>query len=178
MITASMQVVKSATEARYDAWFDSGRLRQWGVYNRRYIAGTRTWSQHAWGNAWDIGIPRMADGDVLYSWLLQQRRVGALPIGTILWRVPDHFDHIHVEGTPKQTGTPPRLDKDEESMKELTANIQKALNAAGAKDKNGQSLKVDGVWGPLTESAFVNGLMLGAGGIAPGTQITITGKIS
>lgn len=177
MITPTLNQIKQVTESRYDTWFDSGRLRQWGVYNRRYIAGTRTWSQHAWGNAWDIGIPRLADGDVVAAWLIAQRRAGTLPIGTILWRVPDHFDHIHVEGSPKQTGTPPKLDKDESTMKELTANIQKALNAAGAKDKNGAALKVDGVWGPLTESAFINGLLLGSGGIAPGTEVTLVGKI-
>jgi hypothetical protein len=47
-------------------------------------------------------------GDQINAYLIQARAAGTLPIGTILWWVPSHFDHIHVEGQPKQTGTPPQ----------------------------------------------------------------------
>ena len=69
----------------------------------------RGWSQHAYGNALDIGVPDRATGDRVYSWLIRNRlRFG---LGTICWRdrggcnAADHQDHIHVEG-PKMSGTP------------------------------------------------------------------------
>ena len=50
-------------------------------------------------------VPNLATGDQVAAWLTANRaRHGT---GTILWRVKDHFDHVHVEGLPKQRGIPP-----------------------------------------------------------------------
>lgn len=97
-----------------DRWPD---VTSKGVYNRRKIAGTNTWSQHAWANAWDIGPPK---GEPYYNaptlddvarHMRDLRSRGVLvngaQIGTILWRVRNHYDHIHIERAPKQRGTPP-----------------------------------------------------------------------
>lgn len=174
MITPSMERIKAKILATFGSKFSKGLLRDWGTYNRRKIAGSTSWSQHAWGNAWDIGCS-LAEGDALVRWLKAERDSGRLPIGTILWRVKDHFDHIHVEGKPKKTGTPPVINT-EADMKELIVELQKAMNAAGTTDSNGEPLKVDGVLGPLTFSALVKGLGAGASGST--VKGTFTGKVS
>jgi hypothetical protein len=84
-----------------------------GQYNRRLIAGSSTWSQHAFANADDfhLSIGRSANaeekakGDEIAAWL----RANALALGirTVLWWVKDHFDHIHVDYWPMGIGTPP-----------------------------------------------------------------------
>lgn len=161
----------------------------WGIYNRRYIAGTRTWSQHAWGNALDIsnagGIastlyPRMAYLDHVYGWLMGKR--DELPIGSILWRVPAHFDHIHLEGRPKQYGTPPApgsvatmLDVIAElgSSGPWVARYQADLNRARNRNPGATwpILVVDGRYGPLMKAA-VTGYQL-ASGIAGTAGVTL-----
>jgi hypothetical protein len=75
-----------------------------GVTNCRPIAGSTTWSQHAWSNALDIhGATTLLDK--VYAWLIAHRY--ELQIRVILWRVKDHYDHIHVDPWPKGIGTPP-----------------------------------------------------------------------
>lgn len=37
----------------------------WGIYSKRTIAGTNTWSNHASGRALDVGCSRKALGDAL-----------------------------------------------------------------------------------------------------------------
>lgn len=64
-----------------------------------------TWSQHAYGNALDIGVTSKALGDRVHRYLIQNRQ--RLQIGTILWNVPNHYDHLHVEGVRRRTGNPP-----------------------------------------------------------------------
>lgn len=76
-----------------------------GQYNRRKIANTNTWSQHSWANAPDIHVQSLADGDIIYAWLVQNK--AALGIRNILWRVTNHYDHLHVDVWPKGVGTPP-----------------------------------------------------------------------
>jgi hypothetical protein len=71
--------------------------------NCRKIAGSKTWSQHAWSNAADIFVDREL-GDVLADRL---RATFGGHIRALLWEVADHFDHIHVETWPIGTGTPP-----------------------------------------------------------------------
>lgn len=83
-----------------------------GTYNRRKIAGSNTWSQHSWANAEDIGVPTLTDGDAVFAWLkLNATRLGLRRFGLrrrpALWRVRNHFDHLHVEGRPKKKGIPP-----------------------------------------------------------------------
>jgi hypothetical protein len=150
LITPSLAQIKRITESAWAQDFDNGTYRQWGVYNRRVIAGTSIWSQHAWGNAWDIGCSGVA-GDRLAGWFRAE-----LSVGTILWRVKDHFDHIHVEGLPKRTGIPPINTGAEEEM-ELIKHIQRALNAAGLTPP----LKVDGVWGVQTHNRLATALSQG-----------------
>ena len=91
-------------------------LRSLGKYNRRYISGTTTWSQHAWANAEDVADPLdsydSARLDIVAAWLRRHRDLGTdfgggAKVGTVLWKVPAHHDHIHYERDPKQRGTPP-----------------------------------------------------------------------
>lgn len=120
-----------------------------GYYNRRKIAGTQTWSQHAWGNAQDLAGPTQYL-DLVAVWLSTHKT--RLKIRTLLWRVPDHYDHIHVDFTPKQTGTPPYPSEDD--VDEVVKGIQRSLNGAGFRDQTGAPLTVDGQWGPKTEYAY------------------------
>ncbi len=86
----------------------------WGWCVRKNIAGTSTWSQHCpWPdgpggpgcNAVDIHPSSMAEGDRMFRILAEMRGDG-FPVGRTLWRVADHFDHLHQEGAPERTGTP------------------------------------------------------------------------
>ncbi len=81
-------------------------IKNLGICNCRYIAGTTTWSQHAWCNAVDFGGPtELLDKAAAYMKRLKDK--GYIPLGTLLWRVEGHYNHIHAEGLPKQYGTPP-----------------------------------------------------------------------
>ena len=144
-------------------------LRNWGVYNCRKIAGSSTWSQHSWGNAWDAAYPAggSANGDPYLddavTWVRGERARGTwfgppgarVQIGTVLWKVPDHFDHAHIETANKRTGTPPCADGTTPggNVKDYITGQQENLNASGFTDSNGQALVVDGVYGPKTQSA-------------------------
>lgn len=82
--------------------------------NCRPIAGTSTWSQHSWpgGNARDVFGPDMRPSeasqlllDKVATYLRANRyRFG---IKVILWRVKDHFNHIHFDPWPTGIGIPP-----------------------------------------------------------------------
>jgi hypothetical protein len=76
-----------------------------GDYVVRKIKDSSTWSQHSWGNALDVMVPSLEYGDKILAWITVNRAVYGT--GTVLWRQKDHFDHLHIEGLPKQTGTPP-----------------------------------------------------------------------
>lgn len=76
----------------------------WGICNCRKIAGSSSWSQHSWCNAWDIHGSNTTMNSV--NRFLNQNK-GKLNIANILWQVPDHFDHVHVDCLPTRTGTPP-----------------------------------------------------------------------
>lgn len=93
----------------------------WGIVNCRRIAGSSSWSQHAWGNGLDIHASFAVMTD-LAAFLAMEARDGRLPIAQILFDgkawTPDqgwhpanlsspHTDHIHVSGSPMQGGTPP-----------------------------------------------------------------------
>jgi hypothetical protein len=79
-------------------------LRFGGIYNRRFIKGTSTWSQHAYGNAVDEMTPSLAYGDMVHSWVAS--RAGQFHLAHLLWRVPDHFNHIHADFWPQGVGNP------------------------------------------------------------------------
>lgn len=151
------------------------QLVSWGKWNRRPIAGTNIWSQHSWANAEDIADPNDLYAspllDEVAAWLRYHRKVGTVfgdgaKVGTVLWRVRNHWDHIHYERAPKQSGTPPLrpplIDyQNEETMK--TEDVQRALVDAGfdlgdyGPNKDG----VDGKWGPTSHAAFVKALKSG-----------------
>lgn len=149
----------------------------WGKWNRRYISGTTTWSQHAWANAEDIADGYYNDRydspylDQVYAWLIDQKRKGTVfgdgaKIGTVLWKVPAHHDHIHYERYPKLRGTPPLRPPtiDWENNNTMTyEEMQRALVDAGYDlgDYGPNGDGVDGKWGPMSHAALVKGL--GAG---------------
>ena len=61
-MTPGTQAIYDALEGEFgrgayflDADADTAGWTHMGWYNRRYIAGTTTWSQHSWANALDIG---------------------------------------------------------------------------------------------------------------------------
>lgn len=147
-----------------------------GIYNRRPIAGTSTWSQHSWGNAVDITSPvsvaRMKNGplagqvirdtrnpehmaylDRVNRWLDGNRyRLG---IRVKLWRTTSHWNHIHIDMYPRQYGTPPDLTGspvtgDDMAFAAYLKEVQISLNDAGYVGANGQPLSVDGVLGDNT----------------------------
>lgn len=76
----------------------------------RYIAGTTTWSQHAYGNAVDIGVT----GTLHYAiahWI--DANSGLLNIAHLLADpyfpspLGDHYTHVHADPYPQWGGTPP-----------------------------------------------------------------------
>lgn len=71
--------------------------------NCRKIAGSLTWSQHAWANGLDIFLP-VSQLDELAPLL---RAEFGPHIAHLLWRVKHHFDHIHVDTWPQGYGKPP-----------------------------------------------------------------------
>jgi hypothetical protein len=138
MITEPVRQIQSAVEQHFEIAYQARSLWNLGIFNCRKIAGSSSWSQHAWGNAYDIGVKNLLMGDQVQSYLIQQRQSKRLPIGLILWRVPDHFDHVHVEGIPKMMGTPPCSRGDEMAI--LTdaeqRELQKFLAHIDAMDSN------------------------------------------
>jgi len=78
-----------------------------GISVVKKIEGTSTWSQHSWGNAVDFMVPSLEYGDQVYRYATSHK--AALGIGTVLWRVKAHYDHLHIEGANKQRGTPPAV---------------------------------------------------------------------
>ena len=150
----------------FDKW---PGLTDLGYYNRRPIAGSTTWSQHAWGNAQDLGgSTQMLD--LVNAWLQSNRT--RLKIRVLLWRVANHHDHIHVDFNPKKLGVPPYPSED--LVDDVVKGIQRSLNGSGFTDPSGQPLKVDGAWGPKTEWAYARMCVAaGESGVFP-SSLTIT----
>lgn len=84
-----------------------------GAWNCRKIAGKPLWSQHSYvqrtplyqGNAADVFPTNPAQGDQIAAFI--RRPEYAAVVKTVLWRVKDHFDHIHFDTWPEGVGTPP-----------------------------------------------------------------------
>jgi hypothetical protein len=106
------------TQAKADNWSpvmrSAFRHAMWrgcewlGTYNRRFIAGTRKWSQHAWpGQASDFGTKDDEHGDKCVD---DARGVFGGKV-KIIWENDDHRggipQHYHLELVPPKTGTPP-----------------------------------------------------------------------
>ena len=83
--------------------------QSWGVQHCRKVAGSSKWSQHAYGNAWDIGGSK-ALLDEVYDHLNRNRR--RLSLSVICWEsrgpcnAAAHADHIHIAGAPRMSGIP------------------------------------------------------------------------
>lgn len=83
-----------------------------GVVAVRFIAGTDTWSQHAYGNAVDVMTGGNSDlrHDIVY---FAHANRGVLSIAHLLadpWFPSprrDHYNHVHVDFFPQWCGTPP-----------------------------------------------------------------------
>ena len=81
-----------------------------GVVAVRFIEGTSTWSQHAYGNAVDF----MCSGDLhrRIAFFLDANR-GGLDIAHLLADpyfpspLGNHFNHVHADFFPQWGGTPP-----------------------------------------------------------------------
>lgn len=84
--------------------FRKFNVENWGICNCRHISGSSSWSQHAWCNALDIGGPISELQRV--AGYLRENSV-RLKTAHILWQVPDHYNHVHVDCHPLGTGTPP-----------------------------------------------------------------------
>jgi len=153
-MTPSLQEIWDAV---HEAYPNVGSL---GTYNRRLKRNGKGWSQHAWENAWDITYPKTmgrTEGraylDNIYAFLAEAKASKKLPIHWIIWKQKDHYDHIHIEGEPKQTGIPPL--REGEDMEQATLMIQKALNTEDYTDEDGKPLVEDGIAGPKTLQAFL-----------------------
>ena len=149
-------------EAQVNAAF--GPTGNKGIGNCRNIKDTNTPSQHAWGNAIDLDV---------YGYVSQKPYVdfleGLPEVGTILWasnRPSDHTDHIHVEGLPKQTGTPPCMGGSGGIASSMTwvncrviePNIWECQTSA---DPNGKGWRVDSIANP--NGSAVTGAAVGEG---------------
>jgi hypothetical protein len=92
-----------------------------GTFSCRRIAGSSSWSQHAWGNAIDF-TGSTSKMNAMTSWLAQKASSGQLPISQIIhnrqvwtpmygWMyysgIDPHYTHVHVSGLPYLYGTPP-----------------------------------------------------------------------
>ena len=81
-----------------------------GVTAVRYIEGTTTWSQHAYGNAVDFMCAGQLHRQLAY--FLDANR-GGLHIAHLLADpyfpspLGNHFNHVHVDPYPQYGGTPP-----------------------------------------------------------------------
>ncbi|KKM95590.1 hypothetical protein LCGC14_1186730 [marine sediment metagenome] len=160
MITPAMRRIREAILDEFADEFADGRLVSGGIYNRRRMRRFWLWSQHAWGNAWDVKVAvserhRGGAGDRLREWLRRERLAWRLPVERVLWRIISHYDHLHIVGAPRMKGTPPLAgteeDIDMEALKALVEGIQQSLVDAGYRLPN---YGVDGVWGDETAAAF------------------------
>jgi hypothetical protein len=94
-----------------DVWKEFGSnksLRSLGGFVCKCIGGTcpgRGISQHSYGNAIDIGIGTdMKLGDEIHNWLKRNAPAEC----ENLWRIPDHYDHVHFSLAPCKRGCPPK----------------------------------------------------------------------
>lgn len=123
-VTGSASVGSEALKVIHTAYFQRFPTHEsWGIYNCRAIAGSTSWSQHAWGNAEDFSEDGVASEEA-ERWLFANRT--KLPISELIgrrrvwsrarasegWRAlssgaHQHLDHWHVSADPLSTGSPP-----------------------------------------------------------------------
>ena len=212
--TYPISPVRDALEALYP------NLRSLGVYNRRPISGSSRWSDHSWGAAWDIRPPvgdkyQVVTGSkwtpitrntldqvykTLVAWKKQGRTFGPHKekLGLILWRVKDHYNHIHVQYEPRYSdkyGVPPQTyefaawwaakNGVDMGAAMLVEDIQQALIDAGYDLGDwtpvgpGYSPGADGVWGTTSKVKFAEALKNGDVSIpAHSHTFNVSGKTS
>lgn len=103
--------IKRLWRAVHSWWPRIGSL---GIYARRKIAGSIRWSEHSWGDAWDVTDAetvkenRYSDQlkDVL-RWLGGAAVTARLKITRIIQGDASHKNHAHVDVDPDHEGTPP-----------------------------------------------------------------------
>ena len=102
-----MSIAANQLESVLDARFPGIRF---GRYNCRRIAGSEQYSQHSWSNARDLYAPTDSENpdafiDVVVDWL--EANAEALSVRLILWQVPNHYSHAHVDLWPQGYAVPP-----------------------------------------------------------------------
>lgn len=86
------------------------RVVSMGIFNCRHIAGSLSWSQHAWSNGLDFVVRNSTGHNDIEA---MDHIVAACReepyIAQVLWRgVPNHYPgHAHLSGEPMRSGTPP-----------------------------------------------------------------------
>ena len=90
---------------------------RFGRYNCRKISGSSAWSQHSWGpNALDLYPPKHISYatqrqeyqdylDIVDGFIRQH--LSELNVRVRLWRVKNHYNHIHIDFWPRGWSTPP-----------------------------------------------------------------------
>lgn len=89
---------------------------RFGRYNCRKISGSTYWSQHSWNNALDIYPPKHISYatqrqeyqdylDIVHAFIKSE--LSALNVRVLLWRVRNHYNHIHADFWPRGWATPP-----------------------------------------------------------------------
>lgn len=109
--TPPIDRVITALKKRFDNW------SVWGILACRAVAGTSTWSQHAYANAVDLGASSSKMREIA-TWVANHRK---LPVSQVIYArqvwtpttgwhyyggVNPHYDHVHISGEPYLTGTP------------------------------------------------------------------------
>lgn len=104
------------------------------------VGGTGT-GYHTLGQALDVAGSK-ANMDKFAKWAKSSGL-----FRSVLWQVPDHYDHVHVSWNVTTTpGATPKTTLKEGSTGTLVSRVQAFLGG----------LKVDGVFGPKTEQAVKN----------------------
>lgn len=186
----------AAQDPTLSALFDQSSHNAWPYSHTscRKISGSNRWSRHAWGDAGDImklnGTPNAKPGephylDIFHDWLVLN--ADAFDLDNIIYRSPNHWNHIHIDFNHHGTGTPPCAGgsltttaptggfvltiedsgttpppgvppKGDEEL--TTLELQGALTSAGFEPGD-----QDGVMGPMTFEAWVQALRGGWSGV-------------
>jgi hypothetical protein len=97
--------------------------QNWGIYNCRKVAGSSTYSQHAWANALDVGASTPEQLAIVAQDLVRAQEPGGelenivqtVIVANRVWRKGDgwlpytgiYHSHVHVDASPNYSGTPP-----------------------------------------------------------------------
>ncbi len=106
------------------------RVSSSGVFSCRRVnfePPPAPWSYHAWGQAWDV-TGTSDTLDELYRFLNARR--ASLRIQELLWRVPNHYDHLHVAAGPDRSDQVPPCAGGEAIVREAFAGVLPSERAA------------------------------------------------